>query len=628
MAQATSLSDSAQEALKLWQDGCQAHHNVFIAQVEKRYKAFDGVLEVASDADRWTSKLSPPFVNHIAETALAALTEGKLTFAVKARPRLYEPDEYQRLAMGAEAHEILHKAQMAEDRFQEKLRPFALQEAIAGLTVAKTYWRREKGKKKHLELQESPIPFVPAKLVEVEEEETLFDGPCTEVVDVRDFYWHEAATELQRSPVVAHRTWMHITELQAGEKQGRYQNVDQLVNKKGSDQADESQRELEKDARNRAKDMVEVLEIWWRKPDGIYVCTLGNRKVELKPTRPNPFWHGEYPFVTCATRPNLFSVTGKSLVERIADLQEQWWDVGNQATDNLRLATNFITAMDVSIIDDIDAYQFEPGARWPVSGPVDQSIKQLTPDPTSAQVALPHLGKLEQLMQNVAGGHPFTSTSEAGTIGADTATEAALATNIAQQATKMMREQLNFAYGRIGQHRTHLNQQFMREEIMVEQVGLDNEREMKEIGPLVLQGDYFFDVSPMQEELMRSQRQASANALMSMATQLMMPWTQLSSQGAATPFNWDEFARMWLEAYDDGDIERFFSEKPPMPVGNPGAPGGGQPGQQAQPSGHGNVTAQPDPSADPSNQASIAPNVALARAMSMSGGANNSSGNQ
>jgi hypothetical protein len=158
---------------------------------------------------------------------------------------------------------------------------------------------------------------------------------------------------------------------------------------------------------------------------------------------------------------------------------------------------------------------------------------------------------------------------------------------------------------------------------MVDQVGLDNEREVFEIGPLLLQGDFQFDTTPMNEEMMRSQRQASANALMQMAIQLVGPVTLLAQSGSATPLNWDEFVRTWLKAFDDGDVKRFFSAKPPPP---PAAQPAGPPGvqQPAAPPGPGGVTGEGsiDPATSPSAQMSLSPEVFMQRLQSMRGGAN------
>jgi hypothetical protein len=614
-----ALSDTANEALKLWQDGCLGHHGDFVAKVEARYKAFEGIIEIASDADKWTSKLAPKFANHIVETSLAGLVDGKFDFMVRPTARFWDEGEYARLADGAEAHEILHRAQLKADLFDEILRPFALQDAIAGLTVAKTYWKREVRPKRRLTLK-TTMGMFPRLVEEEDAKHVCFDGPTTEVVDVRDFFWHEAATELQRSPILAHRTWMHYSELEAEQRAGRFSNVAEIKDAGASDEA--SSREQERESRSRTKDMHEVLEIWWRRPDGIWVCTIGDRKVELRAARSNPFWHGAYPFVACSTRPDLFSIKGMSQVERIAALQEAYWTFSNQQLDNVRFLNNFMLAVNTSIIDDPD-FAFGPGERITVGGPVDEAVKSFSPDPISAQVAGPALAKIEQMMQNFAGGAPFTSSSESESFGTGTATEAALVTNLAQRATMAMKTELNHAYARIGQQRTELNQQFLREQIMVDQVGLDNEREVFEIGPLLLQGDFQFDTTPMNEEMMRSQRQASANALMQMAIQLVGPVTLLAQSGSATPLNWDEFVRTWLKAFDDGDVKRFFSAKPPPP---PAAQPAGPPGvqQPAAPPGPGGVTGEGsiDPATSPSAQMSLSPEVFMQRLQSMRGGAN------
>jgi hypothetical protein len=232
--------------------------------------------------------------------------------------------------------------------------------------------------------------------------------------------------------------------------------------------------------------MVEVLEIWWKEPDGVYRCTIGNRTVELSPPKKNPFWHGEYPFTVCTTRPDLFSIPGKSQVEMIADLQEGRWDLENQTLTNVRLINNAIFLVNDEI-SDVDAFPFEPGARWLVEGNPNEMFKSWSPEALSTEVALSHMARLEMLMQNLAGGYPFTSTSEAGTVGANTATQAALVTNIAQQATMRLKEQLSYAYERIGQQRTELSQQFIRVPIMAEQIGLNRESELVEIAPYLLQ---------------------------------------------------------------------------------------------------------------------------------------------
>ena len=621
---AEKLSRKATKALRLFEDGCLQFHDRFCEKYQRSYRAYRAILDrqqQVADND-WRLISTPPWVQHIVESTLAGLVDPDFRYRVKPRARFYDPGEFEMVAMGAKAHEILHGAQLKDDRFDEKMWPFALQDAIGGLTVAKTSWRRERAVRPQLEMVfgGGPLP----RLVEREKMSVLYDGPTTEVVNVEDFFWHEAAIDIQKSPVVAHRVWMHFTDLKQNEKtEDRpfgYHNVDAL--KEARNQGEEYSAARIADGSSRSKDMIEVLEIWWRDDDGqIWTVTLGNRNVELRPPKKNPFWHREYPFVTCSTRPDLFAIPGISQVEKIAHLQDAYWDLENQMRENVTLANNFILGVNTSLVDDIDALVHEPGARWPIDGPISDAVQQFTPDTQVTTLALPHLARLEQQMQNLAGGQPFTSTSEARGIGADTATEAALLTNQAQRATIRMKQQLNLAYGRIGQHRTELNKQFIRTPVAVEKIGLDNESEFQTVMPFLLQGDYMFDVSPQNESLMRSERKAEANALL----QILQPWVaiqlQLSQAGAATPLDTDTLIEYVIEMYGEREPKRFFSDKQAPPPQVPGM--SGQPGAP-QEQGLGTTAPQSiDPAVSPSSNASMSGESLMSQALAMRGGVNN-----
>jgi hypothetical protein len=369
---------------------------------------------------------------------------------------------------------------------------------------------------------------------------------------------------------------------------------------------------------------VEVLELWWLTEDGIKTCTLGNRNVLLKSPRKNPFWHGNYPFVTVSTSPDLFKIQGNSLVANVAHLQDAAHSMLNQSVDNMELQNNFIVAIDTTRVDP-DNLVRAPGEQWEVEGPINEIIQQFVPSTVTAQVALPYIGMLENNMQNLAGGHPFTTTSEAGRQGSDTATEASLVSNIAQASARQMKLRLNYAYERIGQQRLELNQQFIRRPVMVETIGLDQDSEFVEIAPWLLQGDQSFDLEPMGESLMRQERRAEANAMLQTFVQVVGPWLAMAQAGSATPPNADAFIKQWLKEYVD-DPTPFFSAKPPppTPAGMPGMGGGQQP-QQQQPMTGGGMTAPEavNPVTSPSNAGSISPETMMQRFMAQRGGANN-----
>lgn len=598
------------KALNLFQSG-KDHHDRFVQKVDECYDAFDGLLTVDTGADDWTSKLHPPYIKHIINTTLAGLVDDRFAFRVRPAPRFYDPGEYQRVEQGAEAHEILHRCQLKQDNFNEFMRPFVLQNMIAGVTVAKTSWKRETVMKQSLKLVEDDNGM--PRMVQTDPRKTVvYDGPHTELVDVRDFFWHEAAPCLEKARWVAHRVWMSLEEIRRLGKQGVFQNTAELE-KKDEAQGEDFDREIERELRSRTKDMIEVLEIWYQTENGIRTCTLGNRRVELVTDRPNPFWHGQYPFTVCTTEPYLFRVAGDSQVAKIKHLQDATHDITNQTIDNLRLINNFMLAVRPELMDAADL-KFGPGEILSVEDP--QGIQPIKVDPIGAQIALPHLQRLEQQMQNLAGSQPFTTTSE-GQINATTATQAALVTDLASRSIQAQKNQIYMAYGRIGQLRTELNQQFIRVPIMVAEIGLDNEQEMVKIGPYLLQGDYLFDIDPMAESQMRAERRAEAQGLLQMMMQYAPVAASLAGVGAATMVNMDEVVRHYLEAHDILDQERFFTHStPPAPA----APQQQQqaPGQE----GPGGVTAPQsiDPAVSPSNQASISPSQFMQRAMASQGG--------
>lgn len=617
----TILSDGATKALKLFEEGCLRNRASFNTKMRQRHQAYEGIVDARSDAKSWQSQYYPPFVGHIIDATLAAIVDGKMAYRVKPRPRFFEPDEFRQVQAGAKAHEILHAAQLKADRFHETQSPFALQDAIFGITVMKTSWRRDVRMKPRLKVvpdeQAAAQGIFLPRLVESEAVEVCYDGPTSEVVNIEDFFWHEASVSLEKAPVIAHRVWMHFSELKRLEQKGQYKNVDEL-----KDSADMSGDYVDyriTDGTSRSKDMIEVLEVWWQEPDGTHAVTLGNRKVELRAPSKNPFWHGEYPFDVCTTRPGLFSIPGKSQVEKIAALQEGHWDLFNQLLDNVKLMNNaiFIIGDDVT---DPDSLEFAPGARWPVEGNPNEMVMPWAPNPIPAEIAVPHLTRLEQMMQNLAGGYPFTTTSE-GASSSGTATQAALVTNIAQQATVRLKEQIAYAQERIGQKRTELNQQFLRTSIMVEQIGLDTEQEFVEIAPYLLQGSYLFDMAPTVESLMRSERRAEANSMFQTFLQAAQVYALLAQTGAATPLNADEFAKQWLDSFEVGDTARFFSARPQPPAAAmPGAQPLGQPDQPVT-----GITAPQsiDPAVSPSAQASLSGETHMARLGSQAGGVSN-----
>lgn len=611
---AEHLSEGAQKALKLFYEG-RDYHDHLVDKVDDLYKSFEGKLDNRAEAADWTPRLHPPYINHIVETTMAGLVDDRVKFHCSPLPRFYNPGEYEIAIQGAKAHEILLDCQMRQAKFQEIMRPWGLQAAIAGYSVVKTYWKRDVRVKPRLEL-EADGQGLPS-LRESEKAVPMYDGPMTEVRDVRDFFWHQAAPSIDRAAWVADRVWMTLEECKSFAKSGVFKNVEKLQDPKFVDE--DTQRELDKENRSRTKDMIEVLEIWYRTKDGIRVVTLGNRCVELVADRKNPFWHGEYPFTVLSFQPGLFGIGGMGLVEKIKHLQDAHWDLTGQTHMNVQLANNNIV-MIRDDVDDPDSFEFEPGARWLVSDP--SAVTHWSPDPQIAAIAIPHLERLEEQMQNLAGSQPFTSTSE-GQLNAQTATEAALVTNLASRSVQAQKQQWYLALERVVRQWVELNQQFIRTPMMVEKIGLDSQEEMVSIAPYLLQGDYLVSTRPMTESLIRQERRAEAQAKLQMALNAVPVVAVLAQQQSATMLNIDRFVKDWLESYDVFDASGYFTAQKPAPPQGQGQPQG----QQALPAGaeQGGVTSPlaTDAATSPSNETSLAATQLMQRALASTGGAVN-----
>ena len=624
------LGEAGQRALLLVEES-NGFHDKLVALCDKRWREFEGQLARNSKAARWQSQLHPPYLNHIVETQLAGLLDERLSFRVKPMPRFYEPGEYLEVRQGAKAHEILARHQLKQDRFDEFQRPYALDAAVTGIGIASTIWLNKTVRRKRNIVENAADPvnaaqgaFIP-RLVTVERVETEFDGPVTEALDPRDCYWHEAATSLEKSRFFAHAVWMPYSDLVAEAKLGHYemeavQKLEHMTEEGSYGQESDSERLH----RGRRKDMIEVLWVWDRERAR---CTVIGARAVLLMDKPWPFWHGQYPFTVVSLQPYPRALRGMSMVEKLAHLQEAVWDLMNQRIDNVRFLNNVITIMR-SDSDDTGQRVYEPGALWYDDDP--KSVVQFGPNPLPAEISLAAEALLKTDMQNLAGSQPFTSTSEARSIGANTATEAALVTNLAQMAMKQMKLRLYGAYERIGQQRIWLNQQFIRLPVYVDvpaphqtadlsplsQIGIDTTREGVEILPHLLVGDYQFNMQAMTESLSRSERRAEANSRFQVFMQAM---PVLAAMGVR--MNAQRLAEDVLDSYDVEDKEAYFSTEPVPAMQAPG-----QPGQQAPPGGlPGGVTAPQAtaPDTSPSVQASLSGATPMARQLSMGGGVSN-----
>ena len=534
-------------------------HNSWIEKVERRYKAYRGVTSTTTTTPAWRSKLTTPYLLQICEGMLATMMDPKPTWDVQPRPLPGESlEEVSARGQSARVAKAALQWAMDADDFHLKQRPFMQQDLIAGATVAKVVWAyeaRELTRLKAVEVEVSDAyGEVRDRFTQGEEEESmtvLRDGPSLIIRDVRDFFWPESAKSVQDAAWVIDRTHVTFDELKAKKDAGLYRfNEEDFKNEPGGGQSQaQSEREQELWSKNRAAGLIEVLEYW----TDDRLITVAGRKAVVADV-PNPFRIKRKPFVMCSALPDAFQMVGISVVESLAQAQEYLWTLQNQRLDALRLLTNVITIIR-SDVDDVDSFEFYPGAQWIVEDP--GQVSQLEIDPTAAQITLEAETLLKGDLQNMMGGLPMAGGVSSGSIDQETATGMSIITSIAQKLIQARKQQYAWAWSQIGELFLGMMGQMLREERIISQVGPQGKQQLMAIHPLDLQGEFDVAINVMDESTVRQERRSEAMALVN----LLVPLQMLG-------VNPKPAIEMMLESYGIQDTERFFT----APAGAPGQP--------------------------------------------------------
>lgn len=633
------LSEKAHSALARFEEANTGHGD-FEKKVEDNYDAYMGRVKDINTYRSldWTHKLTPPYAQHIVETSLSSILEDNLRFKVRPRPKFYTPEHALAAAEGAKAMEWLLGWQLEQTRFAEKQRPFVLQERICGMTVAKVSWKQEVKTRNKLEMFEeafydddgSYLGMFP-KMRQVQAPEVVYDGPDIEVVDIRDFFWDMSAMSWEKNEMCGHRIWITPEEVKRMASEDipekiRWKNTEELTETRDFSGTFRDRRML--DERERGKGRIEVLEIHIRENGKMNIYTIANRSVLLN-ERESPYWHNEFPFVVISSQPELFKIAGLSQIDKVKDIQRMLWSVSNLRLDATLLATMPIIILQEGV-DDPESLKFRPYARWQVPDP--KSVTMWSPEAQATQISLPAENALKADMQNLSGGFPFTSASEAKTVDANTATEASLVATLAQRGIVNAKTFFNYGYNRMGQMMIELNQQFIRNNVFINVLGIDDEYEVKEILPHVLQGQYDCVNEPVSDSLLRQERRAEAQTLFQVLLQSAAVFA-----AAGKPINLEAVLQDLLEGFDKQNTSRY-TVSTPQPAGMMGGPpgaaagpqagqgtpgGGGIPGMPAFAAQNGGGQTNPGASAgpgSPSTQLSLSPAALISQAMRDRGG--------
>lgn len=261
------------------------------------------------------------------------------------------------------------------------------------------------------------------KLVSNTRKVTTFDGPDWDVVDILDFLPQPGKKRIQECDWVIHRYYMDLDQLDELAAQGIYDpaavrklrtsgNMPTQIENDYLQRVNIYRSYSEYDARRQERyaKPVEVVEMWGRvpsefAPDGLVhrVVTVANGNVLLR-NRPNPFWHGQIPFVAYSPMPDPHYFHGPGKIEVAEKMQYAANRYANQKMDGLDLAVDQVWLVNSSLGIDTQNLYMRPGRVIKVDGAIgEDQIRPLSPDLRGIGAANEEISFLWNAIQQATG---------------------------------------------------------------------------------------------------------------------------------------------------------------------------------------------------------------------------------
>lgn len=636
----SSLTEEQQvsNVVRKW-NAAKKHHDQFVRKYERMERAYRGIVEPKSKAAAWRNISNPMVGFQIIESVVANTTEEKLRFSATPTPMPgMKLDEVMHRLDQAEAVEGLIRAEHRLDNMDEKQRPLFLSDALCGMGIGATKWSYHTGpfEEQYVDYTEvyhpdeqtliGHVPTLKTRTVE----KTWKDHSTLEVVDPRDFVMHESAKTLQPTePGGAQhcfqRCWYSMEQLRAYQAGGYLKNVEKL-NLSRDQSTEYADRETRLFSILRSKDLVEVIEFYEYKGGRILRTIIGNRQVLLSEQQLSPFTKlgQSYPFVIVNSMPQLFTTQGMSTMELVYRLQDLLWFMQSQRMDNIELINNAILLIRKDI-EDPEAFEWFPGARWPVTSPAD--VQPFQPPYQLASLTLEAEHEVKGDLQSVTSAAPFAGGVSSNVDNA-TATGVSITMNNAQKAMQARKFMAMKGLNREVAMRLKNCQQFITDTRLIHEIGPDGVALFREVDPIDYEGEFAFVWDENSESSMRQERRAEA-----------MQWLQVLTgiapllAASQTPFDLKGLVQWAAKKWDIEDSEKFFTALPQPQVVDQGASGAGggsqpSPGSAPVPPGGPNLGVTSETAVDASKPSatggiSASPSLFMQRAAAMGGGVAN-----
>lgn len=328
----------------------------------------------------------------------------------------------------ARKNELLVSAQMRDVGIVTKAADMFLMGDLYGTAICQVGWLQEKKRLMKREAEIAPMSGARGERL-VTEFRTTFDGPMMDVIDILDFFPQPGVREIKDMDWVIRRYYLDLDKVDYMSKPkseggpGEYDR-DAFLELKNKSLIREVEREMntrsnlirspfaEPESRKMEKyaKPVEILEMWGTIPSDMVpegaqterVITIANRSVVLR-NSPNPFWHGEKPFIAYSPLrdPHFFHGVGK--IETGEKLQLTMNRIANQKLDALDIFLDPVFAYNRQAGVDTRNLYMRSGKLVGVNGSPNDAIMPIIPNLSQIQNGYQEIEFLWRMMQTGTG---------------------------------------------------------------------------------------------------------------------------------------------------------------------------------------------------------------------------------
>jgi len=318
----------------------------------------------------------------------------------------------------ARKREALISAQMKDDDVFMKQVDMIVAADLYGKAIMQVGWKHKEEDRIIEILDKLPISGRVIKSIK-KARITSFEGPVTEPIDLLDFYPQPGVKNLKDMKWVIRRYFLELDDVRYLTSQGVFDKneVDRLtaentMSGSAEDQAmvrrfavrsgmdDQSIRWMDKYARP-----IEITEMWGTLPselcpDGVFerVITVANQRYLFR-NRPNPFWHGQKPFIDFSPTPDLHYFYAPGKAETVEKLQIVGNRYINQSLDAADLLIDPMWFYDRAANITTRNLYARPGRWIAVDGPPQNAVHPMDTNLSGLTVADSKIAQIREFIQ-------------------------------------------------------------------------------------------------------------------------------------------------------------------------------------------------------------------------------------